>query len=158
MSWLWGTAVNPQYEELVGEYQSSSNPPGKLTNLVEKACSPLNLPYPQSEDMATNLEITDMIRSKAVQPKLAMQSLKRRVGSKNGRVQMYALGVSLLPSVMSGLLHDRPRFQRFELIMQLVDTCIKNGGDHFLAEIASKEFVDEMSGIIKATVSLHGRF
>ncbi|KAK1927083.1 hypothetical protein DB88DRAFT_533845 [Papiliotrema laurentii] len=110
MSWIWGTATNPQYEEL-----------------VEKACSPLNLPYPQSEDMATNLEITDLIRSKAVQPKLAMQSLKKRVASKNGRVQMYALG--------------------------LVDTCIKNGGDHFLAEIASKEFVDEMSGLIKSSAT-----
>lgn len=39
-------------------------------------------------------------------------------------------------------------------MIQLVDTCIKNGGDHFLAEIASKEFVDEMSRIIKSPVSL----
>ncbi|WVQ99978.1 hypothetical protein IAU59_007121 [Kwoniella sp. CBS 9459] len=107
MSWLWGSATNPQFEEL-----------------AEKACSPLNLPYPQSEDIATALEVADMIRSKAVQPKVAMQSLKRRIASKNGRVQMYALG--------------------------LTDTCIKNGGDHFLAEIASKEFVDELSGLIKA--------
>ncbi|WVF72778.1 hypothetical protein IAT40_007596 [Kwoniella sp. CBS 6097] len=107
MSWLWGSATNPQFEEL-----------------AEKACSPLNLPYPQSEDIATALEVADMIRSKAVQPKMAMQSLKRRIASKNGRVQMYALG--------------------------LTDTCIKNGGDHFLAEIASKEFVDELSGLIKA--------
>jgi hypothetical protein len=37
--------------------------------------------------------------------------------------------------------------------MQLIDTCIKNGGDHFLAEIASKEFVDELAGIIKSPVS-----
>ncbi|WVR07579.1 hypothetical protein IAU60_004621 [Kwoniella sp. DSM 27419] len=106
MSWLWGSATNPQFEEL-----------------AEKACSPLNLPYPQSEDIATALEVADMIRSKAVLPKVAMQSLKRRIASKNGRVQMYALG--------------------------LTDTCIKNGGDHFLAEIASKEFVDELSGLIK---------
>ncbi|RSH88702.1 Vacuolar protein-sorting-associated protein 27 [Saitozyma podzolica] len=111
MSWLgWGSGVNPQYEEL-----------------VEKACSPLNLPYPQSEDIATALEITDMIRSKAVLPKPAMQSLKRRIASRNGRVQMYAFN--------------------------LVDTCIKNGGDHFLAELASKEFVDEVSGVIKSTIT-----
>ncbi|WVQ81885.1 vacuolar protein sorting-associated protein 27 [Cryptococcus sp. DSM 104549] len=107
MSWLWGSSTNPQFEEL-----------------AEKACSPLNLPYPQSEDIATALELADMIRSKAVLPKIAMQSLKRRIASKNGRVQMYAIG--------------------------LVDTCIKNGGDHFLAEIASKEFVDEMAGLIRA--------
>ncbi|WVQ68094.1 uncharacterized protein L199_006300 [Kwoniella botswanensis] len=107
MSWLWGSATNPQFEEL-----------------AEKACSPLHLPYPQSEDIATALEIADMIRSKSVQPKIAMQSLKRRIAGKNGRVQMYALG--------------------------LTDTCIKNGGDHFLAEVASKEFVDELSGLIKS--------
>lgn len=35
-----------------------------------------------------------MIRSKAVQPKPAMQSLKRRIASQNQRVQMYALSVS----------------------------------------------------------------
>ncbi|CAD6577391.1 MAG: Vacuolar protein-sorting-associated protein 27 [Tremellales sp. Tagirdzhanova-0007] len=110
MSWLWGSTTNPQYEEL-----------------VEKACSALNLPYPQSEDIAVNLEITDMIRSKAVQPKPAMQGLKRRMTSKNARVQMYAVG--------------------------LIDTCIKNGGDHFLAEIASKEFVDEMSNILRSPLT-----
>lgn len=68
-----------------------------------------------------------MIRSKAVNPKPAMQALKQRVGSKNGRVQMYALS--------------------------LADTCIKNGGDHFLAEIASKEFTDELSGVIKSAAT-----
>ncbi|WWC71583.1 uncharacterized protein I206_105541 [Kwoniella pini CBS 10737] len=110
MSWIWGSTTNPQFEEL-----------------AEKACSPLHLPYPQSEDIATSLEVADMIRSKSVQPKIAMQSLKRRIASKNGRVQMYALG--------------------------LTDTCIKNGGDHFLAEIASKEFVDELSGLIKSPIT-----
>ncbi|KAJ9118712.1 hypothetical protein QFC22_003932 [Naganishia vaughanmartiniae] len=111
-SWIgWrSAAVNPQYEEL-----------------VEKACSPLNLPYPESEDIALNLEICDLIRSKTVAAKPAMQSLKQRVASKNPRVQLSALG--------------------------LTDICIKNGGDHFLQEIASKEFVDEMVGVIKSPAS-----
>ena len=102
--------------------------------------------------MADILEVTDLIRSKAVQPKPAMQSLKRRVTSPNGRVQMYALSVSahILWSCHVG---ERDG----EANVQLTDACIKNGGDHFLAEVASKEFVDELSKLIKSSVCLSAR-
>lgn len=81
---------------------------------IDKATSEY-IPAAQ-EDLALNLEITDVIKSKRVPPKDCLRLLKGRLTHPNPNVQL--------------------------LTLQLLDKCVKNAGKVFLVEMAGREFVD----------------
>ncbi|CAG8463950.1 350_t:CDS:10 [Funneliformis mosseae] len=92
---------------------------------VDKATSEL-IPK-DHDDIILYLDISDQIRSKKVLAKDAMRALKRRITHSNPNVQLLALS--------------------------LTDTCVKNGGNHFLIEVASREFVDSLLSIVKSSTA-----
>lgn len=99
MSWFGGTPSTTELDAKVAEATSELIPDGEV-------------------DLPVALEITDVIRSKKVAPKLCMRALKKRLT----------------------MVYSNPNLLRSTL--KLVDLCVKNGGQHFLNEVSSKEFVD----------------
>ncbi|WFD30579.1 Vacuolar protein-sorting-associated protein 27 [Malassezia sp. CBS 17886] len=96
-----------------------------FADLIERATSAL-LPAGH-EDIALNLEICDEVRARRVPPQQAMYLLRQRIAHRNPNVQILAVG--------------------------LTDLCVKNGGDHFLQQVASRDSMDFFAATLRDSVA-----
>lgn len=85
---------------------------------LEKATSQLLL----EPDWDSILQINDCIRQGDVQPKYALSSIKRKIGSENPHVSLFAL--------------------------QVLESCMKNCGSSVHTEVATKEFMEFLKQLV----------
>jgi growth factor-regulated tyrosine kinase substrate len=89
--------------------------------------------------MPLNLEISDVIRSKTVQPEEADRAQEpKRPARRTQRMPCPSATFSIHELTSS----------------KLTDTCVKNGGAHFIQEIASRDFMDNLTSLLKAPLAV----
>ncbi|XP_010526178.1 PREDICTED: TOM1-like protein 2 [Tarenaya hassleriana] len=93
--------------------------------MVERATSDMLI----GPDWAMNLEICDMLNNDPVQAKDVVKGIKKRIGSKNPKVQLLAL--------------------------TLLETIVKNCGDMVHMHVAEKGVLHEMVRIVKKKPDFH---
>ncbi|CAI4050369.1 ESCRT-0 subunit protein VPS27 SKDI_14G3260 [Saccharomyces kudriavzevii IFO 1802] len=100
----------------------SVSTPGELDALIEQATSES---IPNGDlDLPIALEISDVLRSRRVNPKDSMRCIKKRIlnTANNPNTQLSS--------------------------WKLTNICVKNGGTPFIKEICSREFMDTMEHVI----------
>ncbi|CAI4036104.1 hypothetical protein SMKI_14G3230 [Saccharomyces mikatae IFO 1815] len=100
----------------------SVSTPGELDALIEQATSES---IPNGDlDLSIALEISDVLRSRRVNPKDSMRCIKKRIlnTANNPNTQLSS--------------------------WKLTNICIKNGGTPFIKEVCSREFMDTMEHVI----------
>ncbi|KAJ3409465.1 Vacuolar protein-sorting-associated protein 27 [Chytridiales sp. JEL 0842] len=132
--------------DIADKVKSKEVPPKDAVRSLKKR---INHKNPNVQLLALKVRSVDLDIRRTTETPMETFQLMAEVAGGNGRRRIVSSGRPVYGGYQAMRL-SRKGEEGLSEIADLTDTCVKNGGNHFLVEVASRDFIDNLVSIARA--------